>query len=89
MAAIFTSNIEENGIGGWRIRLTDTVDGREELCGSMEEFVQKIEELGADYGGDIEVKWSKDDNVTPEHFAQVQQAISKYDMQEKSEKDEF
>jgi len=34
----------------------------------LEEYATKFEELGDDYGGNIdEVKWSKDDNVPP-HF---------------------
>lgn len=77
MAAVFKSNIEENGLGGWLIRLTDTVVGREELCSNMYEYSKKIEEFGADYGGDIEVQWTKADNLTPEHFVQVQQEMLK------------
>jgi hypothetical protein len=32
----------------------------------MDEYSQKIEDFGADYGGHIdEVKWSKDDDIHP------------------------
>jgi len=72
---VIKSNIESNGIGGWWIRLTDTVDGREIFCNDMAEFENNIELMGDDYGGDIEVQWSKDANVTAEHFHEVELAI--------------
>ncbi len=72
---VIKSNIESNGIGGWWIRLTDTIDGRELFCNDMAEFEKNIELMGGDYGGDIEVQWSRDPNITPEHFHEVELAI--------------
>ena len=72
MSAKFTANIEEDREDkGWLIRLTDTVDDRVAICKSLEEFKTRIEELGDDYGGDVEVTWSKDQDVTDMHFKEI------------------
>lgn len=66
MSVIFESTIKmTNGSSeDWYIELKDTVDNRVEVCKDLSEYSKKVEELGADYGGNIdEVRWSKDDNV--------------------------
>lgn len=66
MAVIFESTIKmaEGSNEDWYIELKDTVDGRVEICKDLNEYSKKVEELGADYGGNIdEVKWMKDNNV--------------------------
>ncbi len=78
MAVKFISTIKENGLGGWYIELIDTLDGRKANCSSMSEYEDAIEEMGDDYGGDIEVEWRKDDNVTIEHMEEVRMEIDKY-----------
>jgi len=79
MSAKFTANIEENkNEDGWLIRLTDTLDNRVALCKSLEEFKVKIEEFGDDYGGDVEVAWSKDQDVTDKHFKEIHDGMAAY-----------
>lgn len=66
MSVIFESTIKmANGSNeDWYIELKDTVDGRVEICADLSEYSKKVEELGAEYGGNIdEVKWLKDENV--------------------------
>lgn len=66
MSVIFESTIKmvEGSMEDWYIELKDTVDDRVEICKDLSEYAKKVEELGADYGGNIdEVKWSKDENV--------------------------
>lgn len=66
MAVIFESTIKmtDGSNEDWYIELKDTVDGRVEICKDLNEYSKKVEELGADYGGNIdEVKWMKDENV--------------------------
>ena len=83
MSAKFTANIEENtNEEGWLIRLTDTVDDRMALCYSLEEFKNKIEEFGDDYGGDVEVIWSKDQDVTDKHFKEIHDGMAAYKEEE-------
>ncbi len=72
---VIKSNIESNGIGGWWIRLIDTIDGREMICNDMAEFQINIGLMGDDYGGNIEVQWSKDENISPEHFNEIELAM--------------
>lgn len=67
MSAIFESTIKmaQDSKEDWYIELKDSVEGDIEICADLQEYSKKIEELGAPYGGDIEVKWSKDMNVPP------------------------
>lgn len=64
--AVFESTIKmaDGSSEDWYIELRDTINGRVEICKDIKEYSAKIEELGADYGGNIdEVRWSKDENV--------------------------
>ena len=78
MAVKFVSTIKENGLGGWYIELVDTLENRVATCKDMQQFEDAIEQMGDDYGGDIEVEWRKDDNVTIAHFEEVKIEIGKY-----------
>ncbi len=89
MSAQFTANIEEDtNKDGWLIRLTDTVDDRVALCYSLEEFKTKIEELGDDYGGDVEVVWSKNQDVTDIHFKEIHNGMAAFKEEETEDKSE-
>ncbi len=87
MGVVFESLIKINEEGKWFIELTDTVDGRVAVCNDLEEFSQKVEEFGGDYGGNIdEVKWLKDENV-PEYAMdelRVKMAEQRADIEEKT-----
>ena len=66
MSVIFKSTIKmvKGSSEDWYIELKDTVDDRVEICKDLTEYSKKVEELGSDYGGNIdEVRWIKDDNV--------------------------
>ena len=78
MAVKFISTIKEDGLGGWIIELLDTLDNRVAICKNMALYEDAIEQMGDDYGGDIEVVWKKDDNVTMAHFEEVKFEIAKY-----------
>jgi len=69
MGVVFTSTIKLDDTGKWYIEIedaTDENDVRVEACFDMDEYAEKIEEMGSEYGGHIdEVKWLKDDNVPP------------------------
>jgi len=86
MAVVFESLIKIDENGEWFIQLIDTFDGRVVLCNNLDEFSQKVEELGSDYGGHIdEVKWSKDENVPESIMNEIRLEMSKH--QEKIEKE--
>lgn len=79
MAVIFESRIKINPDGKWYIVLTDTVDDRVAVCHDLDEYSQKVEDFGADYGGNIdEVKWSKDDDVPPQTIDEIRMEMSKH-----------
>jgi len=89
MSAKFTANIEEDKKDGkWLIRLTDTVDNRVAICKSLEEFKTNIEEFGDDYGGDVEVIWSKNQDVTDQHFKEIHNGMAAYKEKEVEDKSE-
>ena len=78
MAVKFVSTIKEDGIGGWYIELVDTLDNRVATCKDIKQYEDAIEQMGDDYGSDVEVEWKKDENVTIAHFEEVRMAISSY-----------
>ncbi len=79
MAVIFESVIKSNPVGRWYIELRDTSeDDRVEFCLDLDEYAQKIEDMGAEYGGDIEVHWSADENVTQQQLNEVRMGMAKF-----------
>ncbi len=71
MSVIFTSTIKMADDETWYIELKDMVDQRVEICKDIDEYSQKVEDLGSDYGGNIDkVNWYKDDNV-PAHVMDI------------------
>ena len=82
MPAIFNSVVKtkkDDSKGDvWYIELTDTTDGRVALCDNLDDYEASISFLGDDYGGDIEVVWSHDKDVSAEQIYDVRVAMSKY-----------
>jgi len=78
MSVVFNAVIKVDEDLNWFIELTDTVDGRVHNCMDMDEFSQKVEDFGGDYGGNIdEVKWSKDPNVSPQAMDEIREIMAK------------
>lgn len=80
MSAIFESTIKmvDGSREDWYIELRDTLSGEAEICKDLVEYAKKIEELGANYGGNIdEVRWSKAENVGPHIMDIVRFEMSK------------
>ena len=78
MAVKFISTIKEDGIGGWYIELLDSLENRVAACKNIKQYEDAVEQMGDEYGGDIEVQWKKDENVTIVHFEEVKMEIGKY-----------
>ncbi len=81
---IIESVIKTNPLGRWYIELTDTMkEAREEngriVCLDINEYAQKIEIMGEEYGGEIEVAWSTQDNVSLAQINEVRQQITAYE----------
>jgi len=80
MAVIINSTIKTNPVGRWYIELNDTTEeGHMEICLDINEYAVKIEEIGAEYGGDIEVSWSADDGVTDVQINEVRMQMNAYE----------
>lgn len=77
MSLVFESVIKVDENNEWFIELTDTSDGRVEICKNMNEYKEKFEKMGEDYGGNVdEVKWSQDANVPPYHIDTIRQEMA-------------
>ncbi len=87
MAVIFTSTIKMDEENNWYIELKDMVDDRVAICKDMEEYAEKVEDYGSDYGGNIDaVNWYKDDNVPPHVMDEIRQKMAdhKAEIEEKN-----
>ncbi len=78
-AVIFDSVIKTNPIGRWYLEIRDPQEERSEICLDLDEYAQKIEEMGAIYGGDVEVAWSAEENVKQIQINEVRQAMMAYE----------
>ena len=77
MSVIFTSTVKVDEKNKWFIELKDMVDGRVAECYDMDEYAEKVEDFGSDYGGNIDaVNWYKDDNVPPHVMDIIRQAMA-------------
>jgi len=77
MAVKFISHVEEDKIGNWFIKLTDTLEEKEVICKNLEEYTSKIEELGGEYGGEIEVVWTKSKLLSPKNYQDLNEKMAK------------
>jgi hypothetical protein len=87
MAVIINSTIKTNPVGRWYIELNDTTEeGHMEICLDINEYANKIEEIGAEYGGEIEVAWSADDGVTDVQINEVRMEMNAYEEEREKQK---
>jgi len=90
MSVIIQSAIKTNPLGRWYIELKDTTDEESmKICLDINEYAQKVEEMGQEYGGDIEVVWSAEDNVTPEQINEVRMQINAYEAEREAREAEM
>ena len=77
---VIESVIKTNPVGRWYIELTDTTkEEKKEICLDISEYAQKVELMGEEYNGEVEVAWSSDDGVTVEQINEVRQQIMAYE----------
>ncbi len=78
MSAVkFISHVESDGLGGWFIKLTDTFDNTEVICKDLDEYKEKIEDMGAEYGNDIEVQWTRSQLLTAANYEDIESKMAK------------
>jgi hypothetical protein len=76
MAVKFISHVEQNGVGEWFIKLTDTLEETDVICNDLEEYAKQIEELGGEYGGEIEVVWTRSNLLSPANHHDLQEKMA-------------
>ncbi len=87
---VIESVIKSNPLGRWYIELTDSMKEEGEdrvVCLDINEYAQKIEMMGEEYGGDVEVAWSSEENVTPEQINEVRMQIMAYEAELEAQKE--
>ena len=87
---VIESVIKSNPLGRWYIELSDTMKEEGEdrvVCLDINEYAQKIEMMGEEYGGAVEVAWSTEDNVTPEQINEVRMQIMAYEAELEAQKE--
>ena len=88
---VIESVIKSNPMGRWYIELSDTMKEEGEdrvVCLDINEYAQKIEMMGEEYGGAVEVAWSTEDNVSPEQINEVRMQIMAYEAEIEAKKQE-
>jgi hypothetical protein len=83
----FEAGLKNNGIGGWCIDLTDTLEPVTVRCENLEVFSEKVSEMGAEYGNDIEVVWSAAEDSNPVHMQELRVEMLAYQEKYKDEID--
>jgi flagellar biosynthesis chaperone FliJ len=81
---VIESVIQTNALGRWYIELSDTmkeesVEDNLMICLDINEYAQKIELMGKEYDGEVEVTWSSGEGVTVEQINEVRQQIMTYE----------
>ncbi len=88
MSTIIESVIKTNPVGRWYIELSDTMkDESMEICLDIHEYAQKIEMMGEEYNGEIEIAWSSDEGVTPIQINEVRQQMMAYEAEQEALKE--
>ena len=89
MAVIFESTIKTSPIGRWYIELVDTEkpDAEPVIVLDVYEYADKIEEMGKEYGDDVEVIWSSDEGVTPEQINEVRMQMNAYEAEQEAKRE--
>jgi len=89
MAGMIESTIKTSPLGRWYIELVDTMkdDAEPLFCMDVYEYADKVEEMGKEYDGAVEVIWSSEDNVTPEQINEVRMQMNAYEAEQEAKKE--
>ncbi len=88
MSTVIESVIKTNPLGRWYIELSDTMkDDSMEICLDINEYAKKVDMMGVEYGGEVEILWSSEDDVTPIQINEVRQQIVTYEAELEANKE--
>ncbi|TNF44900.1 MAG: hypothetical protein EP216_01155, partial [Epsilonproteobacteria bacterium] len=86
---VIESIIQTNPLGRWYIELSDTMKEESmEICLDIYEYAQKIEMMGEEYDGEVEVAWSSGEGVTVKQINEVRQQIMAYEAEVEAQQQE-
>ncbi|MDD2399353.1 MAG: hypothetical protein PHR75_01950 [Sulfurovum sp.] len=85
MSAIINSTIKTNPMGRWYIAITDASNPEKtEICLDIYEYSDKIEAMGKEYEGKVEVVWTADSDVTPLQIHEIRQQMMAYEAEQEA-----
>ena len=88
MSVTIESVIKSNPMGRWYIVLSDTTKEESmEVCLDIDEYAEKVEIMGNEHDGNIEIFWSKEDDVTPKQMNEVRLQIMNYEAELEAKKE--
>jgi hypothetical protein len=76
MAVQFKAFVYENKDGNWFIELSDESTQKSEICENLDIFKEKLLDMGAVYGNDIEVKWVKSKTLSPANYQDLENKMA-------------
>ncbi|RLA66666.1 MAG: hypothetical protein DRQ78_03770 [Epsilonproteobacteria bacterium] len=88
---VIESVIKTNPMGRWYIELSDMMKEENEdriICLDVNEYAQKIEMMGEEYGAEVEVTWSSEDDVSLAQINEVRQQIMAYEAEVEAKKNQ-
>ncbi len=74
MEAELLAHIEPHN-EGWAIRIIDKSDNEYTICKELETFASAIAVYGTKHNNSIKVLWSKDEQITPEQFNEIEKGV--------------
>lgn len=84
---LFKTVVKTNVAQRWYLEIIDTSgENKNEICLDLDEYAQKIEVMGAVHGGEIEVTWSAEKDVTPGQMNEVRNAMMAFEQKLEEEK---
>ena len=82
---VIESVIKTNPLGRWYIELSDTMKEESmEICLDINEYAQKVEMMGEEYDGEVEIAWSSNEGVSVVQIHEVRQQIMAYDAEQEA-----
>jgi len=86
---VIESVIKTNPLGRWYIELSDTMKEESmEICLDINEYAQKVEMMGEEYDGEVEIAWSSNEGVSVVQIHEVRQQIMAYEAEIEAKKQE-
>lgn len=85
---VIESVIKTSPLGRWYIELTDTTkeSAKPLFCMDVYEYADKIEEIGDEHEGAVEVIWSSEEGVTPEQINEVRMQMNAYEAEQEAKR---